>query len=61
MDISRVGHVALKSVRLQVFFLLCRNKDLGFQKRDCALCALNFSTQLLIATFLTEFGMVKFI
>ncbi len=50
------GHVALKSASSQVYFFLCRIANLGFQKRNCTLCALNFQTQFLIATFMTEFG-----
>jgi hypothetical protein len=38
------------------FFLLRRNANLRLQKRNCAL---KFWTQLLIAIFMTGFGMVK--
>ncbi len=41
--ICKGGHVALKRASPQVYFC-------------CALCALNFKTQLLIATFRTTFG-----
>jgi hypothetical protein len=42
-------------------FLLRRNANLGFQKRNSTLCALNFYTQLLMTTFMTRFGMVVFL
>ncbi len=41
IGICKVGHVVLTSASPQVFFLR-RNINLGFQKRNCALCALNF-------------------
>ncbi len=43
------------------FFYVASQRKLGFRKRICALCALNFSRQLLIETFMTGFGMVKLI
>ncbi len=44
----RGGHISLKSASHQVhkFFLLRHNINLGFQKCNCALCALKFYTQL---------------
>jgi hypothetical protein len=53
-----VRHVALKSASPQIF-LLCRNANLSFQKHNCAICTVKFLTQLLIATFITGFGMVN--
>ncbi len=47
-----------KSARSASFYLLRRNANLGFQKRNCTLCALNFEMQLLIATIMTGFEMV---
>jgi hypothetical protein len=40
--------------------LLRGNVNLGFQKRNRALCALNFKKQLLIKTFMNVFGMAGY-
>jgi hypothetical protein len=57
--IGKGGHVALKSASPQSLFLLRRNTNFVFQKCNCSHCALNLKKQLLIATFMSAFGMVK--
>jgi hypothetical protein len=37
------------------------NANLGFQRHNCALCALKIVDATLIATFMTAFGTVKLI
>ncbi len=57
---TKGGNVTLKSASPQAF-LLRHNTNLGFHKCNCTLFTLNFRTQLLIATFMARFGMVKLV
>jgi hypothetical protein len=50
------GHVALKSTSPHVYFGCAHNANLGFQKRNCALCALNLLTRLLWLHLVWKYG-----